>query len=106
MSAKTVKKIKLDSSKKGKKEEQVSSTKSVATKKQSTNTTKRAVNPLAPIGRYIKGSWSEIRQVRWPSRRATWGMTLAVILFTLFFALVILLLDSAFQWLFKDFLLK
>ena len=29
-------------------------------------------NPLAPLLRYLKGSWYELRQVRWPDRRATW----------------------------------
>ncbi len=59
----------------------------------------------APYG-YVKGSWQELRQVRWPNRKATWSLTLAVILFTLFFVLIILLLDAAFQFLFKEVLLK
>lgn len=58
-------------------------------------------NPLAPLGRYLKGSWYELRQVRWPDRRATWGMTGALIVFTLFFVIVILLLDAGFSYLFK-----
>ncbi len=99
MSAKTVKKIKLDSSKSGKKT-------TVNTEKPAKKSAKRNYNPLVGIGRYVKGSWDEIRQVRWPNRSATWGMTLAVIGFTLFFSVIILLLDSLFQILFKDFLLK
>lgn len=51
--------------------------------------------------RYIKGSWSELRQVRWPDRKATWGMTGALITFTVFFILVIVVLDYAFSELFK-----
>ena len=58
-------------------------------------------NPLAPLLRYLKGSWYELRQVRWPDRRATWGMTGALIVFTLFFVLVILLLDAGFNYLLK-----
>lgn len=58
-----------------------------------------------PIG-YVKGSWQELRQVRWPNRRATWSLTLAVIIFTMFFVGVILVLDAAFQYLFKEVLLK
>lgn len=58
-------------------------------------------NPLAPFGRYLKGAWYELRQVRWPDRRATWGMTGALILFTLFFVIVIVLLDMGFSYLFK-----
>ena len=58
-----------------------------------------------PIG-YVKGSWQELRQVRWPNRRSTWSLTLAVIVFTMFFVVVILILDAAFQYLFKEVLLK
>ena len=58
-------------------------------------------NPFARLMRYFKGAWHELRQVRWPDRRATWGMTGALIVFTLFFVLVILLLDAGFNYLFK-----
>jgi preprotein translocase SecE subunit len=61
--------------------------------------------PFRAFGGYAAGSWRELRQVFWPSRRATWGLTLAVVLFTLFFAIVILALDTAFQELFKRILL-
>jgi preprotein translocase SecE subunit len=57
--------------------------------------------PFYAIGRYLKGSWQELRQVRWPNRRTTWGMTLAVILFTGFFVVLIILLDFGFSQLFK-----
>ena len=100
--ATTVKRIKLDSKKSGKK---TTATKSV--EKTPKNKPRRKVyNPFAAFVGYVKGSWSELRQVRWPDRRATWGMTLAVIGFTLFFSVIILLLDSLFQILFKDLLLK
>lgn len=56
---------------------------------------------LTPIGNYFKGAWVELRQVRWPNRRATWGLTLAVILFTAFFIVLIILLDAGFKELFK-----
>lgn len=62
---------------------------------------RKSRNPFAPIWRYIKGSWYELRQVRWPDRRATWSMTGALIAFTLFFVLLILLLDYGFAQLFK-----
>lgn len=58
-------------------------------------------NPFAPIWRYLKGSWYELRQVRWPDRRETWKMTGALLLFTLFFVIVILLIDAGFGELFK-----
>lgn len=61
----------------------------------------RAKNPLAPFWRYLKGAWYELRQVRWPDRRATWKMTGALLAFTLFFVIVILLLDAGFNELFK-----
>jgi preprotein translocase subunit SecE len=49
---------------------------------------------------YFKGAWYELKQVRWPTRKATWGLTLAVILFTAFFVVIILFLDYVFQQLF------
>lgn len=50
---------------------------------------------------YFKGAWYELRQVRWPNRRATLGMTLALLLFTLIFAVLILVVDLAWENLFK-----
>jgi preprotein translocase SecE subunit len=58
-------------------------------------------NPLGPIGRYFKGAWYELKQVRWPDRKATWGLTLAVIAFTAFFVVLILLLDALFKYVFQ-----
>ena len=60
---------------------------------------------LRAFGGYFKGAWQELRQVRWTNRRATWGLTLAVILFSVFFAAIILGLDTLFQYLFKEILL-
>lgn len=54
---------------------------------------------------YFKGAWYELKQVRWPDRKATWGMTVAVIIFTAFFVLLVLLLDAAFKYLF-DLIIK
>jgi len=59
------------------------------------------IKGLLSIGGYFKGAWFELRQVRWPTRRATWGLTLAVILFSAFFVVLILLLDFVFQYLFE-----
>ena len=61
-------------------------------------------NPLKGFFGYFKGAWSELRQVRWPNRRTTWGLTIAVILFTVFFVVLIVLLDYAFQWVFDQIL--
>jgi preprotein translocase subunit SecE len=62
---------------------------------------KRRGNVFVRIGRYFKGAWTELRLVRWPDRKATWGMTGALIAFTLFFVVVILVLDYGFSQLFK-----
>ena len=61
--------------------------------------------PFRALGGYFVGAWQELKQVRWPNRAATWSLTLAVILFSAFFAAIILGLDSAFSYLFKEILL-
>ena len=61
-------------------------------------------NFFVAIGGYFKGAWEELRQVRWPNRRTTWGLTLAVLVFTGFFVVIIVLLDYGFQWLFEKIL--
>jgi preprotein translocase SecE subunit len=58
-------------------------------------------NPFAAAGGYFAGAWYELKQVRWPNRRATWGMTTAVLAFTAFFVVLILLLDALFKYLFQ-----
>lgn len=58
-------------------------------------------NPLSAITGYFRGAWQEIKQVRWPDRRSTWGMVGALIVFTAALFLVIILLDYGFAWLFK-----
>jgi len=61
--------------------------------------------PFRAFGGYFKGAWVELRQVRWPNRASTWSLTLAVMIFSLFFALVITGLDYVFSYLFKEVLL-
>ncbi len=51
--------------------------------------------------RYLKGSWYELKQVRWPTRQATWGLTVAVLIFSAFFVALIMLLDFGFNALFE-----
>ena len=58
-------------------------------------------NPAFAILDYFKGAWYELKQVRWPNRRATWGMTMAVLAFTAFFVVLILLLDALFKYIFQ-----
>lgn len=63
--------------------------------------TNKKKNIFSRVGGYFKGAWKELRQVRWPNRRATWGLTLAVIVFSVTFMLLITLLDTFFKWLFE-----
>ncbi|MDO4902158.1 MAG: preprotein translocase subunit SecE [bacterium] len=62
------------------------------------------LRPLAPLGRYFRDSWRELKLVRWPTRRETWKMTGSVIAFSVIFAGVILALDGIFSWIFKTIL--
>lgn len=57
--------------------------------------------PFVALGRYLRDSWREIRQVRWPNRKATFKMVLAVLVYTALFVLIITLLDLFFTWLFS-----
>jgi preprotein translocase subunit SecE len=66
--------------------------------------TKRSYGILGRIGGYFKGAWSELRQVHWPTRRATWGLTGAVLLFSAFFVVFITLLDAGFKFVFEQIL--
>lgn len=58
------------------------------------------VAPFVYLWRYLKDSWMELRQVRWPNRKTTWKMVLAVIIYSAFFMVLISLLDLFFSWLF------
>jgi preprotein translocase SecE subunit len=58
-------------------------------------------NPFRATADYFAGAWYELRQVRWPNRRATWGMTVALLAFTAFFVVLILLLDALFKYVFQ-----
>ena len=58
------------------------------------------IRPFVYLGRYLRDSWRELRQVRWPNRKATWKMVLAVLIYTAIFVIFISLLDLFFTWLF------
>lgn len=60
--------------------------------------------PMAAFIGYFTGAWYELNQVHWPTRRATWGLTIAVIAFTAFFVIFILLLDIVFKSIFEQLL--
>ncbi len=62
---------------------------------------KTIFKPFIASGRYFKGAWVELRQVRWPTRRATWGLTGAVLAYTAFFVIIVLLLDAGFKYVFE-----
>lgn len=93
----------------------VSKTKTAKAKKQASSSTKKVMqpyadlaeapskrrNPLRAMKDYFTGAWYELRQVRWPDRKATWSMTGALLLFTGFFVVIILLLDALFKYMFQ-----
>lgn len=56
--------------------------------------------PFVALGRYVRESWQEIRKVRWPSRKATWKLVLAIFVYTAIFITIIMLLDALFTWIF------
>jgi preprotein translocase SecE subunit len=69
------------------------------TKFQAPNWLKAVGRFFSPVGRYLQGAWQELRVTKWPNRRSTWGLTVAVILFSVFFAVLILSFDNLFEWL-------
>ena len=77
------------------------------TSKQKTGTKQPSAkksNIFRAIGEYFKGAWYELGQVRWPTRRATWGLTFAVLAYTAFFVTIIILLDLGFNKLLQAFI--
>jgi preprotein translocase SecE subunit len=73
----------------------------IVKKTSSDKKTRRLPRPFSSLWGYLKGAWYELRQVHWPNRSATWGLTGAVLIFTAFFILLILLLDILFKYLFE-----
>ncbi len=57
--------------------------------------------PFVALGRYLRDSWRELRQVRWPNRKATWKMTLAVLAYCAAFIVLVTLLDIFFTFIFN-----
>ena len=86
----------------GAKQVKVVSAKKVSSKKPKQNLVEeRSRNPITALVQYFKGAWYELKQVRWPNRASTWSMTLAVLIFTGLFIVLILLLDAGFNWIFN-----
>lgn len=102
----SVTRVKATDSKKTKKSKSVNMPADVASvtdaKKQKTEKIQKSRrNPLAAILGYFKGAWYELRQVRWPNRKATWSLTGAVLAFAVFFIVFISLLDALFKYIFE-----
>ncbi len=55
---------------------------------------------------YFRNSWKELKQVTWPSRKQSWQLTLAVIVFATIFGVLIAIVDFGLDRLFKQVLLK
>ena len=58
--------------------------------------------PFVTFGRYVRDSWRELRQVQWPSRSATWKMTLAIIAFCLLVGVLVVVFDWVSQWIIQE----
>ena len=59
---------------------------------------------LLPL--YFRNSWKELKQVTWPNFKLSRQLTLAVIIFAIFFGISIALVDSGLSRIFKVILLK
>jgi len=60
--------------------------------------------PFVALGRYLKNSWKELRQVHWPTRKATWKMALAIFVYTVLFGGFLVVLDILFDFIFSKLL--
>lgn len=60
--------------------------------------------PFVALGHYLRDSWHELRQVRWPNRKTTWKMVLAVFVYTVVFVVFLMLLDLLFDFIFSKLL--
>jgi preprotein translocase subunit SecE len=58
-----------------------------------------------PVTRYLKGAWYELKHVTWPDRSETTRLTIGVIIYSLFFALFIALVDYVFDLGFERFII-
>lgn len=56
--------------------------------------------------RFLRESWSEVRQVTWPTARETVKLTTAVFLFAIIFGTVIAIVDYGLDKLFRSVILK
>ena len=80
--------------------------KKVAKKDKKTKKEKKPMNKFTRIitapFRYVHDSWLEIRQVRWPNRKATWKLVGAIFIYAAFFIVLTMLLDALFNFIFSQ----
>ncbi len=55
---------------------------------------------------YIRNSWKELKQVTWPTKKESRRLTLAVIIFSIVFGILIAVVDYGLDKIFKRILLK
>jgi preprotein translocase SecE subunit len=55
---------------------------------------------------YFRNSWKELKLVTWPTGREAWRLTLAVIIFSIIFGVLIATVDYGLDKVFKQVLLK
>lgn len=58
------------------------------------------------VPRFLRNSWKELRQVKWPSWKQSRDLTFAVLLFAVVFGLYVSVLDYGLNKVFKFLLLK
>ncbi len=61
---------------------------------------------LIIVPRYFRNSWKELRLVVWPSRRESWRLTSAVLIFAVIFGVMIAIVDYGLDKVFKKIILK
>lgn len=60
----------------------------------------------SPFRGYFVNSWQELKKVTWPNRKTATKLTVTVILFSAFFALLTSVLDLGFEKLARQIFLK
>ena len=58
------------------------------------------------IPSYFISSWRELRKVRWPNRKETWRLTLAVFIFAIIFGALVAGVDKVLNEVFKKVILN
>jgi len=58
------------------------------------------------VPKFIREAWAELKQVTWPTKKEAARLTLAVILFAVFFSIFIQVLDLIFNKIVKEIFLK